>query len=152
MLLRQMPGHLHKAIQNMSDLKMVKVMDMMKKRMRYEADIQNHAYLWTDPDYQTDLGAKFLKKLKRKGPENAQVLKELEARFRACESWSAEVVNRTCSEYLFEQGNLNNEDVFYLLRYALTGNPVGAPIGEIAEVISKKEVVFRCGDAQAVFN
>ena len=142
-----MPEHLQKAIAGMNDLKMVKVMDMMKVRMRYEADIKNHAYLWTDPDYRTELGNKFLKKLKRKANENAQVLKDLESRFTGQKEWSSEVVNRTCSEYLFEKGNLNNEDVFYLLRYALTGNPVGAPIGEIAEVIGKKEVVIRCGDA-----
>ena len=49
-------------------------------------------------------------------------------------------MNQTCSEYLFEMKTFNNEDVFYLIRYALTGNPVGAPIGEIAEVISRKEV------------
>jgi hypothetical protein len=48
-------------------------------------------------------------------------------------------MNKSCSEYLFEKKTLNNEDVFYLLRFALTGNPVGAPIGEIAEVIGKKE-------------
>ncbi len=54
--------------------------------------------------------------------------------------WDAERMNQTCSEYLFEMKTFNNEDVFYLIRYALTGNPVGAPIGEIAEVISRKEV------------
>jgi transketolase len=31
-----------------------------------------------------------------------------------------------------------NEDVFFLFRYAMTGNPVGAPIGEISEVIGKE--------------
>jgi glutamyl/glutaminyl-tRNA synthetase len=45
----------------------------------------------------------------------------------------------------------NNEDVFYLIRYALTGNPVGAPIGEIAEVISRKEVLIRVEQAILVF-
>lgn len=44
--------------------------------------------------------------------------------------------------YLFEQNTkhnkgLKNEDVFFLFRYAMTGNPVGAPIGEISDVIGK---------------
>jgi len=60
-------------------------------------------------------------------------------------------MNKTCSEYLHEMKTFNNEDVFYLIRYALTGNPVGAPIGEIAEVISRKEVQRRVEQAVSVF-
>ena len=55
-------------------------------------------------------------------------------------------VNRMCSLYLYE--NLDrqwkNEDVFFLLRYALSGNPVGAPTGEISEVIGLNEIIERC--------
>ena len=32
----------------------------------------------------------------------------------------------------------------------MTGNPVGAPIGEISEVIGKSEVLQRLEDAQSV--
>jgi hypothetical protein len=48
--------------------------------------------------------------------------------------------------YLFENAkkkNLKNEDVFFLLRFAITGNPVGAPIGEICEIIGQKDVLDR---------
>ena len=34
-----------------------------------------------------------------------------------------------------------DEDIFYLFRFAMTGNPVGAPIGDISEVITRKAVV-----------
>ena len=58
-------------------------------------------------------------------------------------TFDAEVLNKICSMYLFEQNTkhhkgLKNEDVFFLFRYAMTGNPVGAPIGEISEVIGKE--------------
>jgi len=43
---------------------MLKVLDMMKVRMRYIKDIKNHAYFFTRPDYATDLGRKFITKLK----------------------------------------------------------------------------------------
>ena len=46
-------------------------------------------------------------------------------------------MNRVCSEYLFKEKIYNNEDVFYLIRFALSGNPVGAPMADIAEVIGK---------------
>ena len=51
--------------------------------------------------------------------------------------------------YLYENRDRgwSNEDVFFLLRYALSGNPVGAPTGEIAEVLGYKEVIQRCKNA-----
>lgn len=48
--------------------------------------------------------------------------------------------------YLYENSktrNYKNEDVFFLLRFSITGNPVGAPIGEISEIIGQKEVLTR---------
>ena len=58
-----MPKSLHSAIARMPDHLMLKVMDMMKVRMRYIRDIKNHTYFFTDPDYETDLGLKFIVKL-----------------------------------------------------------------------------------------
>ena len=52
--------------------------------------------------------------------------------------------------YLFEnakKNNLKNEDVFFLLRFVITGNPVGAPIGEICEIIGQKDALSRIEDA-----
>ena len=49
----------------MPDHKMLKVMDMMKVRMRYVQDMKNHIYFFSDPDYQTDLGRKFIVKLNK---------------------------------------------------------------------------------------
>jgi hypothetical protein len=43
----------------MQDRLMLKVMDMMKVRLRYLHDIKNHTYLFTEPDYDTELGQKF---------------------------------------------------------------------------------------------
>jgi hypothetical protein len=48
----------------MDDKRMTQVMDMMKIRIRYYHDIQNHKYLFEDPDYTTDLAVKFYRKLK----------------------------------------------------------------------------------------
>ena len=60
-----------------------------------------------------------------------------------------EQINRICSLYLFENKDkkLKNEDVFFLLRWAVSGNPVGAPTGEICEVIGLAEVLDRCQNA-----
>ena len=65
-------------------------------------------------------------------------------------------LNKACSHYLFEKNkqpgfSFKNEDIFFLFRYAITGNPVGAPIGEISEVIGKKETLARLEESQTIF-
>jgi len=73
------------------------------------------------------------------------------------ENFEADALNKACSIYLYEQNrrpdfNYKSEDVFFLFRYAMTGNPVGAPIGEISEVIGKEQVIKRLSNAQKVFD
>ena len=65
MLLEEMPINLHSVIKRMSASKMIKIMDMMKIRMRYIKDIRNHTYFFTSPSYETELGTKFISKLKQ---------------------------------------------------------------------------------------
>lgn len=72
------------------------------------------------------------------------------------DEFKADQLNKACSIYLMEQNEnksfaYKNEDVFFLLRYAMTGNPVGAPIGDISEVLGKKAVLDRLALAQQVF-
>jgi hypothetical protein len=59
---------------------------------------------------------------------------------------SNDTINKICSMYLFENSDRGweNQDVFFLLRYAISGNPVGAPTGEIGEVIGLKQMIQRC--------
>lgn len=129
---------------------MLKVMDMMKVRMRYVKDIRNHGYFFAEPDYDTELGRKFIVKLKQPALTNKQILVDLAEIMGKIseEEFKADQLNKACSIYLMEQNeNKNfaykNEDVFFLLRYAMTGNPVGAPIGDISEVLGKKAVLDR---------
>lgn len=82
MLKEQMPDDLQRSINAMSDLKMVKVMDIMTVRLRYCHDIRNHAYLWKDPEYDTELGKKFQAKLKKSASEKAQILNDMLVRIK----------------------------------------------------------------------
>ena len=157
MLLTEMPRNLHTLIKKMPALKLIKVMDMMKIRMRYIKDIRNHAYFFTAPSYETELGIKFIAKLKQPPLVSKEILSDLHKAMNKIpqKEFSAESLNKACSVYLYNQSKqggltLKNEDVFFLFRYAITGNPVGAPIGEISEVIGKSEVLQRLEDAQSV--
>lgn len=53
--------------------------------------------------------------------------------------------NKVISKYIMEENasrSLKNKDVYNVLRFAISGNPVGPPIGEVVQVLGK-ETVFR---------
>ena len=64
--------------------------------------------------------------------------------------WNKDNVNKLWSQYLYDQnqnGNfLKNQDVFFLLRYAVTGNYVGAPIGDVWYIVGKIQTLDRMQD------
>lgn len=78
-------------------------------------------------------------------------MEKLIAKIDQKQAFTAETMNKVCSEYLFREKIYNNEDVFYLIRFALSGNPVGAPMADIAEVIGKQQVEKRITAAIEVF-
>ena len=131
-----MPESLHQAIRQTPEATMVKIMDMMKVRLRYYHEIKNHIYLFGPPDYSTELGVKFQSKIKRSADVNRRILTDVHSKLRALkpENFSAAEMNSICNEYQRENG-FSTEDVFYLIRFALSGNPVGAAMADIAEVV-----------------
>lgn len=131
---------------------MIKIMDLMKTRIHFYHDLLNHSYFWEQPEYDTERGKKFLKRLSKTNEVKIEILEDLITLLKQGEGGhiSAEEVNKVCSMYLFENQEsrgFKNEDVFFLLRFAVTGNPVGAPTGEICEVIGLKQMVERCESA-----
>ena len=77
-----------------------------------------------------------------------EILQSLKESLAKSDEWNADTVNKECSKYLFESPlKLKNEDVFFLLRFAVSGNPVGAPTGDICEVIGKEKTLKRCEEA-----
>ena len=102
----EMPKELKSRIRRMPDHKMLKLMDMMKVRMRYMKDIKNHVYFFKDPDYDTDLGRKFIKKLKQAALTNKKILADLydimSTLPEAEEEFTALALNKSCSIYLYE--------------------------------------------------
>ena len=104
MLVDEMPDKLKGKVMSMSEKKMVKVMDMMKIRIRYHRDIQNHKYLFEHPDYTTDLAVKFLRKIKQPPHVNFTILSdlcELVKKETTDKDFNAERLNKVCSMYLY---------------------------------------------------
>lgn len=67
------------------------------------------------------------------------------------QDFDAEVMQKVCNDYLEQAEGMSTEDVFYLVRFALSGNPVGAPMIDIAEVVGKEQVLSRLKLAMKVF-
>ena len=105
MLLEEMPKKLHYRIKTMPNQKMLKVMDMMKIRMRFVKDIKNHGYFFTQPDYDTELGNKFIRKLKQPPLINKQILLDLHGLIKeiAEDKFTALALNKVCSKYFYEK-------------------------------------------------
>ena len=147
MLLDHLPSELHPQIKRMNELKMKKIMELMKIRIHFFKDMIKHTYFFVDPEYDTQIATKFAKKLKQSPEVQVKILKDLKDRFSkfSDDSFSADSIHKECSKYLFENSKqgLKNEDVFFLLRYAITANPVGATIGDIMEIITKQNSIKR---------
>ena len=144
----------------MDSEKMTRVMDMMKVRIRFHTEIQNHKYLLEDPDFQTELAKKFLGKITQSELVNKTILTDLHVLIKqqlSVDNFDGLKVNTICAEYLAKaledpSCKYKGEDVFFLVRFALSGNPVGAPIGDIADVIGLQSVLERIQQAAALFD
>lgn len=125
----------------MNEPKMKKIMDLMKIRIHFYKDMCNHTYFFTEPSYEGSLPEKLIKKLKQPDEVKCTILKDIKDLFNKLDDsrFLVDTLNKECSMYLYENRDKNykNEDVFSLLRFAITGNPVGAPVGDILEIIGK---------------
>jgi hypothetical protein len=50
MLFNRVPQHLHKSVREMTDVQLLKAMDLVKLRMKFLSDIDKHLYLFEDPE------------------------------------------------------------------------------------------------------
>lgn len=64
MLLDHLPREYHNSIKKYNEIKMKKIMDLMKIRIHFYKDMCNHTYFFEEPTYETNLSEKFKKKLK----------------------------------------------------------------------------------------
>lgn len=63
-LLDTMPKELHLSIKKMSNEKMAKVMELMKKRIHFFHEMLYHKYLFETPYYNSELAQKLIKRVK----------------------------------------------------------------------------------------
>jgi glutamyl/glutaminyl-tRNA synthetase len=123
---------------------MRKVMDLMKIRIHFFHDMKNHTYFFTDPAYNTPIAEKFLTKLM---PNSSKILPELSKILSALPVFDTPSISQACSQYV-KSNSLKNDEVYSLLRFAITGNPVGAPVGDICEIVGKEAVCRRLQQAK----
>lgn len=125
MIFEVFPSEYHKDIKSMSELRMRKLMDLMKDKITFPSDMLNHKYFFTTPDFDSKQLNSFLKKPKFSHFESLEVFKELKNRLGKLNDWTPLQVSKTCSMLLYDLSKKNkkikNEDVFLLLRLAISG-------------------------------
>ncbi|CAI2361875.1 unnamed protein product [Moneuplotes crassus] len=151
LLLKILPEELHSAIRQYTYKPMAKIMDMMIPRIQFYSDLKKHTYYFQKPDFDSEIAQKFYKKVMSQPEKSKVILEDLHSGLSELDSdFKREDVAKVCSVYLYEQnqkGNfLKNKEVFFLLRYVVTGNYVGAPIGDTCEVIGKQATLDRIQD------
>jgi len=151
MLLQHLPQELHERIKTFDEEKMLKIKELMRVRIHFYRDMVNHAYFFTEPVYQTAIADKFLEKIKQSNKSKTVILRDLASSFSFLKSFDSRSISQSCALYLKEKGTaegFKNEDIYSLLRFAITGNPVGAPVGDICEIIGQEATVKRLAAAE----
>ena len=114
---------------------MAKIMDLMIPRIQFYSDFNKHTYYFEKPDFESKIAKKFYRKVMKKPKQSKKILESLYHELNKLDdAFKRKDVAKVCSVYLYEQnqkGNfIKNREVFFLLRYVVTGNYVGAPIGD----------------------
>lgn len=134
-LLKYIPERLHEQVRKYEYKSLAKIMDQMIPRIHFYSDLANHLYYFEKPDFNSEIAKKFEKKVLGDKKQALEILNGLYSDLEKLDDkFKKEDVHKVCSMYLYNQSqagiHLKNQDVYFLLRYVITGNYVGCPIGE----------------------
>jgi hypothetical protein len=80
------------------------------------------------------------------------ILKDINKLFNSLDDFDATTINREISYYIFrkyhEDQNINNINLYRLLKLVITGDTEAPYVGEICEFIGQKESILRVKRAQ----
>eukprot|EP01017_Pseudomicrothorax_dubius_P043082 TRINITY_DN7117_c0_g1_i4.p1 TRINITY_DN7117_c0_g1~~TRINITY_DN7117_c0_g1_i4.p1 ORF type:complete len:314 (-),score=98.37 TRINITY_DN7117_c0_g1_i4:29-970(-) len=128
-------------IESSGDRKISKILLAVRGRLKSFNDLKGFKFFFAAPD-SFDLQA--LEKMDLQKKKNvAKDILELwkETPFA---DFNGTNIHKMLSEYIFaKKDSVKNEEVFHLVRLALTGKTSGVSVGDICDVIGKKEAVSR---------
>ena len=156
------PPNMHAAIKKCPELKLRKVMDLMRDRLRYPSDMNAHPYFFVDPDL-LDSGIEMVNKAFNKNlsqTDKVALTTTLTERLSKINSvsFNSGTVNKAVSVILYEMSKeakwVKNEDVFRVLRLAATGSAsvCNVPIGDICEILGKEVIIKRLGNVKEMLS
>ena len=130
-----------------SDSELLKVMSLLTPHLALKDDCHQFRYLFEEPD---EYPLPTVQRYRRAKKQNVHILAAVTKKLSKKSALQAADFNKAVSEFLYEERKLNNEDVYTLLRFALTGRLQSPPVGEIAEILGHKEVLARLKAVQAL--
>ena len=104
--------------------------------------------MFEDPDFTTEIAKQFKARIVKDVTLVIRTLWDLFEKLSVLDdNFNNTEVHNVWAAYLENQkarGNkINNEDVYFLLRYVVAGNHVGGPVNEIWEIIGKAATLKR---------
>ena len=151
LLFKNLPEELHPNIRKYSYFKLARIMDIVIPRIQFYSDLNKHWYFFEDPDFSTAAAQADWKRTLRDPDQAKKVLNDLyDDLNKLDENFLKDDVHKLCSSYIYEQTlkgvHLKNEDVFILLRFAITASRLGGEVGDVWEIIGKSITLKRISD------
>jgi glutamyl-tRNA synthetase len=123
---------------------LVKIVEMAKDRMTVLSDFKKTVdFILTEPKLDKNLLV-----FRKSTPETTKkALNLVEAEFESISDWTAERI-KAALESVVSKNSFSNGDVFWPVRYALSGAEKSPPPEEIAEILTKNESLKRIAAAK----
>ena len=133
---------LRRTLNAKSDSELLKVMTLMTPHLASRDECRQFRYLFEEPD---EYPAPTVQRYRKASKLNSRILDSISKKLQQQKSQTLTTLdfNKSVSEFLYSERKFKNEDVYEVLRFSLTGRLQSPPVGEIAEVLGKKEVLAR---------
>ena len=151
LLFDHLPEEVHSEIRKYNYLKIAKIMDIVIPRINFYSDIINYIYFFKDPEFTSKEAQASWKKVIKDSNQAKTILSDLyDALSKLDDKFLKEEVHKVLSVYLYEKVqsgiNLNNEDVYILLRFIVSARRTGPEVGAICEILGKLSTLKRISD------
>lgn len=139
-------GHLKTQIDATSDETIKEMMPMILDRIRIYDELKAFNFLFELPNYQDEKSLKSKNKVMADHEKANKILSDCIDMLTKTSpaNFNQAHIAKIFSEYLYKnKDKVVNEDLYHLLRYALTGLHAGGPVIKIMEILGQEETLKR---------
>lgn len=139
-------GNLKPQIEATPDNLIKEMMSVILDRIRIYEDLKTFNFFFELPNYQDEKSLKSKNKVMADPVKANKIITDCNEILTKLSpiDFNQAIIAKKFSEYLFQnKDTVGNEDLYHLLRYALTGVHAGGPVIKIMEILGKEETLKR---------